>query len=349
MSAFTSIKTIRKRLVRFLTRNYRAHRIIGSPVEKILIVRPNHRLGNQLLLTPLLQEIEKHYPKAQVSLLVKGSAAPALFQSYNIHRIFQLPRFPLKYPLRYLQVLFQALSPTYDLAFNVISSSSSGRLFTLLSNAKTKFIENEQDFPGQQSMPSTHMAKVPVWAFRKVFLGETRSMRDDDVYRLDIKLRSDELKKGHSTLMGLFNNDEKPKIALYTYATGAKMYSREWWNTFIMKMKDSYPMYNFVEILPIENVSQLEFSIPSFYTRDIRKMSSVIANCIAFIGADSGVMHLASASGTPTIGLFKVTKVDTYSPYGNASVGIDTTKGDLDRIVTSLTKILCSDGQTITF
>jgi heptosyltransferase-3 len=38
---------------------------IDVPVARILVIRPNHRLGNQLLLTPLLQEIEKLYPAAK--------------------------------------------------------------------------------------------------------------------------------------------------------------------------------------------------------------------------------------------------------------------------------------------
>ena len=38
------------------------------------------------------------------------------------------------------------------------------------------------------------------------------------------------------------------------------------------------------------------------------------------------MMHLASASQTKTIGLFKVTEVDTYKPYGNGSLAVDTNK-----------------------
>ena len=33
-------------------------------VKRVLISRPNHRLGNILLLTPLVQEIEKTFPKS---------------------------------------------------------------------------------------------------------------------------------------------------------------------------------------------------------------------------------------------------------------------------------------------
>jgi hypothetical protein len=88
-------KMINKRrwlIVLFLTKRYgKMPATIDVPVARILVIRPNHRLGNQLLLTPLLQEIEKLYPAAKVSLLVKGSAAPAIFKSYKLDNVFQLP------------------------------------------------------------------------------------------------------------------------------------------------------------------------------------------------------------------------------------------------------------------
>jgi len=35
------------------------------------------------------------------------------------------------------------------------------------------------------------------------------------------------------------------------------------------------------------------------------------------ISADCGVMHLAVASGTPTIGMFSITDAKIYGPYGS--------------------------------
>ena len=43
-----------------------------------------------------------------------------------------------------------------------------------------------------------------------------------------------------------------------------------------------------------------------------------------FIGNDSGLMHLAAASGIPTIGLFGPTNDKLYSPYGDNSYIIRT-------------------------
>lgn len=53
-------------------------------------------------------------------------------------------------------------------------------------------------------------------------------------------------------------------------------------------------------------------------------MGAFIANTALFIAADSGVMHLASAVGTPTIGLFSTTNKNIYQPYNTQSISLNT-------------------------
>ena len=44
--------------------------------------------------------------------------------------------------------------------------------------------------------------------------------------------------------------------------------------------------------------------------------SACLARCAIFIGNDSGLMHLAAAAGTPTLGLFGPTPATEYAPAG---------------------------------
>ena len=59
----------------------------------------------------------------------------------------------------------------------------------------------------------------------------------------------------------------------------------------------------------------------------------MIANTDLFIGADSGVMHLASSSLTPTIGLFSVTDTEKYKPYNEGSVAVKTNEVEIDELI----------------
>jgi heptosyltransferase III len=79
-----------------------------------------------------------------------------------------------------------------------------------------------------------------------------------------------------------------------------------------------------VDVVAEHGRAQLGGEFASYYTRDLRRLASMIANMDGFISADCGVMHLAVASGTPTIGLFSVSSSTKYRPYGRSNTAIDT-------------------------
>ncbi|MBT8394249.1 MAG: lipopolysaccharide heptosyltransferase family protein, partial [Bacteroidia bacterium] len=113
-----------------------------------------------------------------------------------------------------------------------------------------------------------------------------------------------------------------------------------WWMSFYKQLKKEFKNYNIVEVLPVENISQIGFIAPSFYSKDIREICAFISNTSIFIGSDSGIMHLASASFTPTIGLFSVTNENIYHPYNNSSMSFNTAKKPIDHCFKELNKIL---------
>ena len=51
-------------------------------------------------------------------------------------------------------------------------------------------------------------------------------------------------------------------------------------------------------------------------------------------------MHLASASGTPTIGFFSVTTLEVYEPYNPGSKGLNTENLTLDDIFREIHHVL---------
>lgn len=49
---------------------------------------------------------------------------------------------------------------------------------------------------------------------------------------------------------------------------------------------------------------------------DLLTVFALLRRCAFFIGNDSGIMHLAAASGAPTLGLFGPSRVEHYAPRG---------------------------------
>ena len=309
-------------------------------IRKVLIIRPNHRLGNQLLLTPIVQDVINTFPNCEIELFVKGGVAVPVFENYkHINKIIQLPKKPFDQLFKYVMVWVSIRSKRYDLVINGDKDSSSGRLLTALSKANFKvFGDIHEDI--QNTYPDhMHIAKYPVYGFRRYLTKLGFKENASLVPTLNIKLNDEEIAKGKSILDAIVKNNKKT-ICLFTNATGAKCYSEAWWESLYSRMLKAYPNHNIIEMLPIENISKINFKAPHFYSKDIREMGGILANTAVFVAADNGVMHLASASQVPTVGFFSVTNKDVYRPYGNGSIAIDTNTNSTEDIIKQLDKIL---------
>lgn len=301
-------------------------------IVNVLICRPNSRLGNQLLITPVIQDISNYFPNCKIDLFVRGNAAFAIFKNYrNVDRVIKLPQKPFRNIIQYLYVWCGLRQKNYDLVINIDHGSSSGKLATKLSKSKRKIFGVMNDELCAICSDYIHMAKAPVYNLRKS-LGIDLPI-NTTIPTLDIKLDSGEKKQGEELLFNIVKNN-KATICIYTYATGMKCYPIEWWVRLYGMLKKRYEQnYNIIEILPKENISQINFKAPPFYSMNLREIAALIANTTLFIGADSGMMHLASSSGTPTIGLFSVSNMDRYEPYGKRNVGINTNDKSFEDIL----------------
>ncbi len=341
------INKIRRDLMNSITKN--VGRTYSEPkigvfkitdIKKVLIIRPNHRLGNQLLLTPIVQEVINTFPDCEIDLFVKGGVAFPVFENYKqVKKIIQLPKKPFSNVFNYAKSWFSIKNKKYDLVINADKNSSSGRLLTQMAQAKIKVFGesyNELEYTFQDYR---HIAKASVYDLRHYLNKLGFDKNDKKLPLLDIKLSKDEISIGKKILDNIIKNDKKT-ICIYTNATGEKCYSEDWWGTFYLRLLKEYPDYNIIEMLPIENISKINFKAPHFYSENIREMGAIIKNTSIFIAADNGVMHLASASLTPTVGFFSVTKEEVYAPYGNGSMAFNTNKTNIEDWMASIHKIL---------
>jgi len=332
------INALRRSLMRGLTKNIgKSNADIKSnqniKIKRILISRPNHRLGNLLLLTPLVQEVIKTFPDSKIDLFVKGGVTPIIYKNYeNIDRYIQLPKKPFSNLGKYIKGWFQLKFRKYDLAINSNPGSSSGRLSILATNSTFKFFGDHDEELNSKYPDYNHDAKKTIYNLRKFLTELGYPENTSELPSLKLILDKEELETGKENLLKIVQNDKKT-ICLFTNATGAKIYSEDWWEAFYNKLKSTFPDYNIIELLPVENISKLNFKIPNFYSTDIREMGGFLANCALFIAADNGVMHLASSVNVPTIGLFKVTDETMYKPYNDKSFSINTNNLDLDKVI----------------
>jgi ADP-heptose:LPS heptosyltransferase len=309
-------------------------------VRQVLIIRPNHRLGNQLLLTPIVQEVINTFPNCEVDLFVKGGVAFPVFENYErVNKIIQLPKKPFSNLFKYAKSWLSIKNKRYDLVINGDKNSSSGRLLTQLAKSKFKIFGESNEIIEHKYSDYKHISKYPIYNLRHYLSKLGISDNNTPLPVLDIKLNNDEISNGKKILDDIIKNNKKT-ICIYTNATGNKCYSEVWWETFYSRLLKEYPNYTIIEMLPIENISKINFKAPHFYSKDIREMGAIIKNTSIFIAADNGVMHLASAALVPCIGFFSVTDESIYGPYGNGSFAINTNSTDINDWILKIDAIL---------
>lgn len=298
-------------------------------IHRVLICRPNHRLGNAVLISPLLAEVEALYPGAEIDLVSGGEAARMLFTNrFQVRQVFCLPRKIARHVWQTVALLRQLRRSSYDLAIDACHGSQSGRL--LLGVVKARF---KLGFPDARTNADSlwhslswpdHLAHRSVFLLRTAYAGKV----DRPCETLNLRLSEGERQQAGKALAAVLGGTQpapgRPVVGIFANATGAKRYGETWWKEFVDALLASQPNLLIVDVVAEHGQAQLGGDFPSYYTRDLRRLASMIANMDGFISADCGVMHLAVASGTPTVGLFSVTSSSKYRPYGRSNTAIDT-------------------------
>ena len=303
--------------------------ISAAEVRHVLLARPNHRLGNVLLLTPLLQELETLLPQATVDVLAGPPFAAELLQGYAaIRRVDTLSARPLHQPAA-LWMLWRALPRRgYTLALDAAERSQSARWAVQRSGARWRvgMSDTTDDLHGlTQAVPyarcGVHQAQMPVRMLR-IALGLSA---DAPLPPLRVRLRDDELHTGAARVTHWLGAPDAraPRIGLFAEATGTKRYPPTFWQALIAALHAQCPQARLGEIVPAHGRPLLP-QLPGLHTPALRAAAAVCAACDLVIAADSGLMHLAAASGVPLLSLFQATDAARYGPYGARQQALDT-------------------------
>lgn len=325
------IQALRRRLTARMMRGvFRAGGVSGARlprtgIHRVLVCRSVHTLGDSLTLTPLLTELAGEYPGAEVDIVCGCPVADALFETFpNVRAVHRMPPHVPGHPLATARTLRAMRRKHYDLVIDPDPESQSGRLLALSAHATWSLgyvgPKKSGTLTHGVAIPAgvRHKAKTPVYLLRCA-MGEDPAAREYP--QPSLVLTPAELEYGHRTLGRLTSEDGHPagrsrRIGVFANATRNKLLPGEWWRAFICELQANRPGCRVVEILPAFGKSMLGDRFACFYSSDIRKLAALIASLDGYVSADCGVMHLAWATGTPTVGLFNVTDPAEWGPFG---------------------------------
>ena len=287
-------------------------------IERILVVRINYRIGNILFTTPLLNALQKQFPKAQIDVMIGAPfIAPLIEGMPQVNKVYAFPRALLKQPLKVWRLKQELKENRYDLLVAPSLLSSSDTLFSALVSARYKvgFRAPDVFVPLTHTMPFTQ--EIAHEALKPLVLMSLLGGKAYDAFDqyMDIRLSEEEKERVKDTIPAR-------SIGIFRDARNEKKIDDVWWLAFVKAVQAIDSSVTFIDILDPNTTTTLNEGMPSISEKNLRTLAAKLSQLDAFICGDTGPMHLASASRTPTIALFKTTSPSLYGTLGDKDLSL---------------------------
>lgn len=310
-------------LVLFFPSHAKHETIPTESIRRILVIRINYRIGNILFTTPLLRALEHRFPGAKIDVLIGAKYPSSLLKSSAVENVFDLPRRLLKNPFHLYRYIQQLRATEYDLVLNLNSGSASDRGAAFLARGIYKL---GFDVPGNWT-PLTHVVNPPSGSIHEalkplLLMQAFGNSANDFPQKMDIALSQEEKNQGLEELkkrlsfQGYTWGSKEKIIGIFRDARFEKKIENSWWKEWYQHMKQLNPNAVFVDILSPDVKEKLEDDFYTLLESNLRLLGSILSQMDAFICGDTGPMHLASASGVPTLALFKASAPTLYGTLG---------------------------------
>ncbi len=308
-------------------------------ISSVLICRINGRLGNTVLLTPLVKRIHELLPHASIDLAGAYPKAGELLHSFpGLRRIILFPHKGQDLVQRYLGALRQLRAERYDVALDPIPESTSGRVVLTLCRARYRvgFWTDSQWAPLTHAIASPdfdmHQAALPVFLFSQL-VGKPDDSRG---VQPTLCLRPEEIESGRAAVTQVIEPFARARVSLrrpasrafgfFAHATGLKVIERSWWVAFWAAFLELEPDVIPVEFLPPQADAPSDARFPTLHFGSLRELTGAIAATRMFISADTGPMHMASSTSVPTVALFRASDPVLYGPLKPIDLAINITE-----------------------
>ena len=304
-------------------------------IQRVLLCHLAHSLSELLQLTPLIRELCEVYPGAEIDIATASPMALEIYANFpQVERIYVVSAPAVGLQLsRHVRAVAAMRRIRYDLMVDTSTVPTFSRWQPLIVKARYKL----GFCAGRARAGFTHTIAIPSSPTRRAQLAVyllRRALDDanDPVAPyppLSISLTASERFDGEMTVNRLTRTlrthpDDLPVLGIFAGAPRSKSFAKSWWTEFLTALERRYADFAFVELVPAHGVSMLDHRYPAYFTTDIRKLAGVISNLSIIVSADTGIMHLACATGTETVGLFSMSSIASQGPYGGRNRAIDT-------------------------
>ncbi|MCI1437508.1 MAG: glycosyltransferase family 9 protein [Acetobacter indonesiensis] len=254
------------------------------------------RLGDAVLSTGLLAHLIRHVPDARFTI-VCGPVAAGLFQNLpGLERVIVMEK--RKYDLHWLDLWKTCIGQKWDLAIDLRGSA-----ITFFLNTRKRLIMRGGRRPGLRIAHLGQVLKLSPPPLPTVWLNDADQTMANQVLPVS-----------------------GPLIAIGPTAnwTG-KIWPTDRYLALWAAVSKTLPAARPVifygpgqqeRMLAQPVLEALPNAIDAGGHFSLTQVAAMLTRCCLYIGNDSGLMHLAAASGTPTLGLFGPSRASEYAPSG---------------------------------
>ncbi|MGE0492609.1 MAG: lipopolysaccharide heptosyltransferase II [Vulcanimicrobiota bacterium] len=298
-------------------------------MKRLLVVHTGGGLGDVLLSTPLVRELRKAHPQAEIDFLARRSTAAVLRRNPDIHELLELPGKAPKMPGEMLELASKLRQRNYDAA--LILWSVTGLAWTLFLARIPRRVG--QDSRLGYSFLYTHKVRVRSehgddqthWTEILLDYGRALGLEPTDpkvVYEVDPAARE----KARQLLQD--SPGEGPLVGFHT-GKGMPLTSQRWpvdafaaWaRQLVLELPGRLVLTGGPDEVELVAAVQKRLGVPCLNLAgqtDLDTLAAVAEQCRVFVCPDSGPMHLAAAVGTPVVGIYALDEdfPRRWAPFG---------------------------------
>ncbi len=286
--------------------------------QRILVSRLRF-LGDVLLTTPLVRRLREVFPHAEIVYLTEAAYAPLL--AHNPHLDEVLAFSPRASAAAQAQLYRSLRRRRFDLAIDLFGNPRTA-LLTWLTGAPVRV---GGDFRGRGKLYSH---RVPAAAGSPDAIAfHLRSLEMLGIAagdkRTEFFLMPEERLWAQSFLAMQAIDPARPLVGMHP---GATWPNKRWPASHFAEVAKALLAAGVQvlltqgpqEALIVAAVQQQAPGVSVLPVLSLRETAAVLARCAAFVSNDCGILHLAVAVGTPTVGLFGPSQKEIWFPYDAA-------------------------------
>lgn len=304
--------------------------LIGTPnevstdslndIKRILLIRPNYRIGNALISTRAIQVFQQRFPNASIDFLATENTFP-IFENLPLRKIHGMTRKAITQPWLLITLIRNLRKEKYDLVVQMTSGSVTGIILTRLIKASytmgtSKKDHSWYDYEIDQDKPDAHaydMGKPFAAYFQQDYISKPWLVMSQNEKEDGLNLRRRII--DHEQFIGIFVGGHLDKRSPINF----------WLEVSQLLSDDKIAHIIFIGPEEMDHAETIEQALKSNHygalcrPKPLREFASLLQQADLLVTPDSGPMHMAAAVDTHVLAILR-SKVSTKfippAPYG---------------------------------